>query len=162
MSAENKAQFITPDAYPQIFEKGASARALKSLRSPQTALKAAMAMEACVAPMREAVLQYVGEMEKPDASMCRIFDIAHEMRGLAETAGLITMGRISDLLCRYMDETKRIGRKPEATIVTLHVAAIGRAARAQEDDIGMGAIVTAELSALVSRRLNDLRAAAKS
>jgi hypothetical protein len=84
------------------------------------------------------------------------------MRGLAETAGLITMGRISDLLCRYMDETKRIGRKPEAAIVTLHVAAIGRAARAEEDDIGMGAVVTAELSALVSRRLNDIRAAAKS
>jgi hypothetical protein len=162
MSAENKAQFITPDAYPQMLEKGGAARALRSLRSPQTALKAAMAMEACVVPMRAAVLQYVGEMEKSVADLVRIFDIAHEIRGLAETAGLITMGRISDLLCHYMDETRRMGREPEATIVTLHVAAIGRAARAEEDDIGMGAVVTAELSALVCRRLNDLRNAAKS
>jgi hypothetical protein len=161
MSAEDKAQFITPDAYPQMLEKGGAARALKVLRSAQTAMKAAVAMEACVAPMRAAVLQYVGEIEKSTADMAMIFDIAHEIRGLAETAGMITMGRISDLLCHYMDETKRMGRSPDAAIVGLHVSAIGRAARAAEDDIGMGAVVTAELSALVCRKLNDLRTTTK-
>src|SRR6202012_1179075 len=109
--------------YPQMLEKGGAARALKVLRSAQTAMKAAVAMEACVAPMRAAVLQYVGEMEKSAADMAMIFDIAHEIRGLAETAGMITMGRISDLLCHYMDETKRMGRGPDATIVALHVSA---------------------------------------
>ena len=43
----------------------------------------------------------------------------------------------------------------DPAIVILHVAAIARAARAEEDDAKMGDVVSAELNALVKRRLSD-------
>ena len=39
--------------------------------------------------------------------------------------------------------------------MALHVAAIARAARAEEDDVQMGEVVAAELDALVKRRLAE-------
>ena len=43
----------------------------------------------------------------------------------------------------------------DTAIVALHVAAIARAARAEDDDVKMGEMVAAELAALVARRLAD-------
>ena len=40
-------------------------------------------------------------------------------------------------------------------IVTLHVSAIARAARAEDDDLKMGEVVAGELAALVAQRLAD-------
>jgi hypothetical protein len=82
-----------------------------------------------------------------------VHDKVHEIRGFAETAGLVTTGRIADILCRYMDDMERVGKPLDSHIVTLHVAAIARAARAEDDDAAMGDVVAAELAALVARRL---------
>jgi hypothetical protein len=84
-----------------------------------------------------------------------VFDKVHEIRGFAETAGLITTGRIADILCRYMDDMYRIEKPLDTTIVTLHVSAIARAARAEDDDLKMGEVVAGELAALVAQRLAD-------
>jgi hypothetical protein len=88
--------------------------------------------------------------------MKRLFELAHEIRGFAETAGLVTTGRISEILCRYMDDMERIGKPLDATIVTLHVAAIARAARAEDDSVRNGQAVASELAALVARRLSEV------
>ena len=155
-SARKGAQVIAPDAYPQMLSKPQAARALSTLRSAETAARAQMAMEAAIAPMRTAILQYVEEMEQAGGDMKKLFETAHEIRGFAETAGLITTGRIAQILCRYMDDMERIGRPCDATIVALHASAIARAARAEDDDVRMGEVVAAELAALVARRLSDL------
>src|SRR5437870_241108 len=120
-------QLIPPDAYPQMLSKPRAARALYTLRAPETAAKAQVAMEAAMPPMRAAVLQYVEEMEQAGGDMTRLFEAAHEIRGFAETAGMITTGRIAEVLCRYMDDIMRFGRPMDATIVALHVTAIARA-----------------------------------
>ena len=152
---QKQAQFIAPDAYPQMMDKQEGAGAMRILRSTQVAAKAQAAMAAAVPPMRAAILQYVDEMENAAGDMKRLFELAHEIRGFAETAGMVTTGRISEILCRYMDDMERIKKPVDATIVALHASAIARAARAEEDDVRMGEAVAAQLAALVARRLAD-------
>jgi hypothetical protein len=155
-------QFITPDSYPQMLSKPQGARALSTLRSAETAAKAQVAMEAAIAPMRNAILQYVEEMERAGGDLKKLFETAHEIRGFAETAGLITTGRIAEILCRYMDDMERLGKPVDTTIVALHASAIARAARAEDDNVRMGDVVAAELAALVARRLSDVPGTDKS
>ena len=149
------AQLIEPDAYPQMLNRPDAARALLALRSAETAAKAQVAMEAAIPPMRAAILCYVDEMEAAGRDLKKLFAIAHEIRGFAETAGMITTGRIAEILCRYMDDMERVDKPLDTTIVALHASAIARAARAEEDDVRMGEKVAAELAALVARRLAE-------
>jgi hypothetical protein len=152
-TAHNDVHLIAPDAYPQMMGEQGAAHALRTLRSAQTAVKAQVAMEAAIPPMRAAILQYVNEMEAAAGDLPIMFEKIHEIRGFAETAGLATAGRIAEILYRYSDDMERMGRPLDMTIVALHVGAIARAARAEEDDAGMGEAVAAELAALVARRL---------
>jgi hypothetical protein len=151
-----KAQFIAPGAYPQPMTKAAAARAALTMRSAETAARAQGVMEAAMPPMRAAILRYVDELEQCAGDMKLLFAKAHEIRGFAATAGLITTGRIAEILCRYMDDMARIAKPLDATIVALHASAIARAARAEHDDVGMGEIVAGELAALVARRLSEV------
>jgi len=112
-------------------------------------------MEAAIPPMRAAILQYVDDLEQAAGNLRKQFEIAHEIRGFAENAGMITTGRIAEILCRYMDDMDRLGKNWDAAIVALHTSAIARAARAEEDDVRMGEVVAAELAALVARRLSE-------
>jgi hypothetical protein len=157
-AAKKGSEVIPPDAYPQMMSTADAARAMNTLRSAQVAVKAAVAMEAAVPSMHAAILQYVEELEEAGADMVRVFDKVHEIRGFAETAGLVTAGRISEILCRYMDELNRLGRAIDPAIVALHVGAIANAARAPVDDLKMGEVVAGELSALVTRKLAELGA----
>ena len=148
-------QLISPDDYPQMLSKPRAARAMYTLRTPETAAKAQAAMEAAMPSMRAAILQYVQEMEQAGGDMTRLFEAAHEIRGFAETAGMVTTGRIAEVLCRYMDDMARFGRPLDTTIVTLHVTAIARAARAEDDNVRTGEAVASELAALVAKRLSE-------
>ena len=153
-----KAQVIAPAAYPQMMNPRDAQRAMQTLRSAQTMVKAQVAVDAAVPPMRVAILEYVDTLEAAGKDMPRVFDIVHEIRGFAETAGLVTTGRIADILCRYMDDMQRLARPVDGHIVALHVAAIVRAARAEDDDVRVGEIVAGELAALVARRLCEAQA----
>jgi len=148
-------QFISPDDYTQMLSKPRAARALYTMRTPETAAKAQAAMEAAMPPMRAAILQYVQEMEQAGGDMTRLFEAAHEIRGFAETAGMVTTGRIAEVLCRYMDDIARFGRPLDTTIVTLHVTAIARAARTEDTNVRTGEAVAQELAALVAKRLSE-------
>lgn len=148
-----KAQLIAPDAYPQMMSRADGARALLSLRSDKTLARAQGAMEAAAAPMKLAILGYVAEMEAGSRDMDLVFDHVHEIRGFAETAGMASTGHIAEILCRYMEDMRRIAKPLDVHIVALHVAAIARAARAEDGDAAMGEVVAAELGALVARRL---------
>lgn len=156
-AAQKQAEMISPDAYPQMLSRQDAARAMQSLRSAQTMVKAQAAMEAAVLPMKTAILQYVGELEEAGSDMRLIFDKVHEIRGFAETAGLVTTGRIAEILCRYMDDMERLGKAADGQLVALHVSAIARAARAEDDDVRLGEVVAAELAALVARKLSTTR-----
>ena len=150
-----QAQIIAPDAYPQMMSRPNAVRASRTLRSTQAAEKAQVAIDAQVPALRRAILGYVEELENAQADMRLVFEKAHEIRGMAETAGLVTTGRIADILCRYMDDMERIGKPLDTTLVALNVSAIGRAARAEDGDAAMGDVVATELAALVAKRLGD-------
>jgi chemotaxis protein histidine kinase CheA len=154
-NSKAKAQLITPDNYPQMLSKPRAARALHTLRTPETAAKAQTVMEEAMPAMRAAILQYVEEMERAGDDMTRLFEAAHEIRGFAETAGMVTTGRIAEVLCRYMDDITRFNRPLDTTIVALHVSAIARTARAEDDNVRTSQAVAAELAALVAKRLSE-------
>jgi hypothetical protein len=154
-TSRNRLKIIAPDAYPQMMSKPNAARAARTLRSAQTAVKAQVAMEAQVPALHAAVLGYVEDLEKAQGDMGLVFEKAHEIRGIAETAGLVTTGRIADILCRYMDDMERIKKPLDTTLVALNVSAIARAARTEDGDAAMGDAVAAELAALVAKRLGD-------
>jgi hypothetical protein len=154
-AVKKQPQIIAPDAYPQMMSKPNAARAALTLRSAQVAEKAQAAMEAQIPAMRAAILGYVEELEKAQGDMTLVFEKAHEIRGFAETAGLVTTGRIADILCRYMDDMERIKKPLDVTLVALNVSAIGRAVRTEDGNAAMGDVVAAELAALVARRLAD-------
>ncbi|HEY2008556.1 MAG TPA: hypothetical protein VGH23_06190 [Rhizomicrobium sp.] len=149
------AQIIAPDAYPQLINKQTAVRALDMLRSAQTAAKAQAAIEAQTPAMRAAILEYVEALEQAQGDMTLVFEKAHDIRGFAESAGLVTTGRIADILCRYMDDMERAKRPLDAVLVALNISAIGRAARAEDKDVAMGDAVAQELAALVAKRLTD-------
>lgn len=151
--AQKQAEVISPDAYPQMMSKQDAVDATRTLRSAQTAMRAAIATKACIPPMKAAILQYVAELEDAGGDMRKVFECVHEIRGFGETAGLVTTGRIAEILCRYMDDMERLGNAPDAQLVELHVSAIARAARAEEDNAELGEMVAAELAALVARKL---------
>jgi hypothetical protein len=151
--APKTAQMISPDAYPQMLGKQQGMRAMQSLRSTQTLDRAAGVMEACMPHLKAAVLQYVDAMEEAGADLRKVFDKVHEIRGFAATAGLVTTGRIADILCRYMDDMERMGKTPDGDLVALHVSAIAQAARAEDDDVKLGEQVAVGLAALVARKL---------
>jgi hypothetical protein len=151
--AAKQAQLIPPNAYPQMLSKQDAAQAMQSLRSSQTMVKARVAMEAAVPPMKHAILQYVDALETIGDDMPRVFDLVHEIRGFAATAGMVTTGRIAEILCRYMDDMNRLDKAADTHLVALHVSAIARAARAEDDDVRLGEVVAKELATLVARKL---------
>jgi hypothetical protein len=153
-----KVQFIAPDAYPQLMSEQEARQAVRALRAPGTMERANQVIGGFMPPMRRAIREYVDALESADGDMVRIAHVAHEIRGFAETAGLVATGRISEILCRYMDEMERAKRDVEPAIVALHISAICRAARAEDEATRMGETVAAELAALVARKIRELKA----
>jgi chemotaxis protein histidine kinase CheA len=155
-AVQSKVEFIEPEDYPQMLSKPEALRALRTLQSPQTQVKAQEALAQHAPVMRDAVLQLVELLEEMDSGdMKRIFAAVHEIRGVAETGGLVTTGRIAEILCRYMDDMERLQKPLDGTLVGLHVAAIARAARSEQEDAETGETVAIELAALVARRIAD-------
>ena len=103
-----------------------AAHAMRVLRSAQTSVKALVVMESFVPAARTGMMAQVAALEAAD-DIAEISLAAHEIRGLAEPAGLRAAGRITDVLCRYLDEAQVQGRAVDKSVVQLHVSAILRA-----------------------------------
>lgn len=152
---KKKAEFIQPDAYPQMLSKPNAIRALQTLQSNQVQTKANYALQSYTPMLQDVIRDYVEAIEEAGTDTGLIFAAVHEIRGFAENAGMITTGCIANSLSRYMDEMDRLGKPVDPVIVALHVAAIGRAARADQNDDKTGDTVAAELNTLVARRLAE-------
>jgi hypothetical protein len=153
-------QIIPPDAYPQMVPKAQAAKFTSVLRSRESAMRAAKAITAESAKLRDVVRGYVDELERSAADPEQLRALAHEIRGLAETAGLAATGRIAEGLCRYLDQMDEHRLPAEAAVAMLHISAIARAARAEDEATRMSEVVAAELAALVNRKLTEAKAGA--
>ena len=152
-----RAQMIPPDAYPQMVAKSEAAAISRMLKSPDTVVRGSRVIGGSTEGLRGAVRDYVIELEQAGTDLEMISDKAHEIRGFAETAGLSATGRISDGLCRYFDESEQLGVGPDMAIVRLHISAIARAARAEDEVSQMSEVVAKELSTLVNHKLTEIK-----
>ena len=158
---KNKAQVIPPDAYPQMVSKAQAAGMARTLRSHVTAVTANRVIEESGESLREAVRGYVTELEAAGMDFALLSEKAHEIRGFAETAGMMSTGRIADGLCRYFDDADQAGVRPDTAVVALHVSAIGRTARDTNALSQMNDVVARELAMLAGRKLAESRKALK-
>ena len=151
---------ISPDAYPRMVPKASAALLARMIKSDATTQKAVRIIAMKAESLRAAVLDYVDRLcdagKKHDFTA--IYEQAHEIRGLAETANLRATGRIADGLCQYLDAMTQAGAHADPSVVHLHLGAILRAAKAGSDS-KLGDVVTGELKALVERKLTELRPA---
>jgi chemotaxis protein histidine kinase CheA len=132
---------------------------MRALRSNDTLAAANAVIEVRAADLRGAVLDLIGRMKDAAraADAAAVYAAAHEVRGLAGTAGLAATGRIANGFCRYLDAIARHGLKPDADVLSLHLDAITRAARTEEDTARHGDQVARQLARLVTRRLARIK-----
>jgi hypothetical protein len=149
-----RAAKIMPGAYPVLSGKAAM-RLLHALRDPEIVSAAAKVVADKAEELRVAVLAHVDRIADAAnaADPVATYEQAHEIRGLAGNAGLIATGRIANGLCRYLDALGRAGRQPDQELVALHLEAIARAARAEDEATRLGDTVANELAALVDKKL---------
>lgn len=150
--------------YPPLLPAALRARALRLLRGGDTIAKANRVISLKRGELHGAVLQRVDLIEAAarTADWSLVYDLAHEIRGMAATAGLVATGRIADGLCRYLDAISLFGTAPDRSVTTLHLEAIVRSARTQDEAARHGAAVADQLASLVERKLNEIKEAATS
>lgn len=146
-------QLIQPDAYPQMMSRQDAAHAMRVLRSARTHVRAQVVMDGFVPTARIAVMAQIAILEQAGGDLAAISVAVHEIRGLAEPGGLPAIGRIADVLCRYLDESEVQGRPVDSFIVQLHVSAMLRATHAENEGRANGDAVVRELTQLVNRKL---------
>jgi len=152
-----KVQIIPPDSYPQMVSKADASRISRALRSPETLLQGNRVVEDASQGLRRSVCDYVRALEAAAGDHKKTYEKAHEIRGLAETAGLAAAGRIADGLCGYFDEMDQLDAAPDPEVIAVHVSAIARAAFAEDEAIRMGDVVAMELAVLVDLKLSEAR-----
>ena len=153
-----KAQIIPPDSYPQMVSKSEAVRISRALRAPDAIRKGDRAMEDASPDLRQSVRDYVRALETAIGDRQQIYENAHHIRGFAENAGLAAAGRIADGLCAYLDEIGTLAAAPDPEVIAVHVAAIARAAYAEDEAIRMGDVVAMELAVLVDLKLSEAKA----
>jgi len=151
-----RAQIIPPDAYPPLIRKGDSAAVARALRSSEVTERGNKAIAEQSDSLRVAVLAMVGEIEKSDDDE-EVARLSHDIRGLAEPAGLAAAGRIAEGLCRYFHEIGELGLGPDPAILSLHVTAMALAARHDDEAARMSDQVAKELAVLVARKLTEIK-----
>jgi hypothetical protein len=141
------AEFIPPGVYPVL--PGALSR---QLRDPAVTAAVQHVLTDNVASLADVVHAVIAGLNA-QADPARLYENAHEIRGLAGNAGLAATARIAAGLCRYLDAA---AGAPEMAVLQLHIEALARTARA--GDGGLSEAVALELGALVARKLAEIKA----
>lgn len=150
---------VPADTYPPLLAPAMRKQALATLKSSATLARAARVIALKTAELRDAVLALVEELEEAmrAGDWQAAFAATHEIRGLAGTAGLTATGRIANGLCHYLDALKSAGAEPDEAVATLHLDALIRSARTEDDTARHGDAVARQLSELVQRKLAELK-----
>jgi len=159
MSKTQQAQFVPATAYKPLVPKDQQKEAAAMLKSTETLSKAARVIALKAAELRGAVIVLIEEMERTARAgdLPAAFGAAHEIRGLAALAGLTATGRIANGFCQYLDAVRLLHAVPEPGVIALHLDAIVRSARTEDDALRYGDTVARELAALVSHKLSEVK-----
>jgi len=145
--------------YPQMLTQHGAHEALVYLRSTEAVATASRVIAMKRAEIRGAVLSLI-ELLEGAVEACAwpdVFRSAHEIRGLAATAGLAATGRMANSLCQYLDALHVVDMPPDDLVVGLHTEAIARSARTEDEAARHGDKVASELAALVARKLSEIK-----
>ena len=150
-----KVELIDAKSYPPVVRGADAVLFVSALKSEDASRRANRAVLARTGQLRDAVLANVSALEAAaragdDAAA---FGEAHDIRGLAGTIGLVAAGHIANGLCLYLDALMARGQRAEHAVVMLHVEAVARAARAEDDATRLGGRVAVELAALAAHKL---------
>jgi hypothetical protein len=145
-------ELIPPEAYPQVLPPAAAKAFARRLMSEETVSRASRMVAAQGRDLRQAILADIERLQKLAPEDPQVYAEAHEIRGLAETAGLAAAGRICERLCRYVETAARASKAADPVVVRLHVDAIARSANAADEAELLGDAVVRELDALVASR----------
>jgi len=153
----NGVELIASDAYPAVMPKADAALFIANLKSEETARLSEEVITASRDTMREALNGYIDALQGASKALdiSALFAQAHEIRGLAETAGFGVAGRMANGLCLYIDALD--GAPFDRATIGLHVEAIGRVVSG-EDAGAIANVVAEELTALVIRKLGEAKA----
>jgi hypothetical protein len=154
---------IIPAAdYPALLPPARRIQALRQLRSDEMLDKANRVILMKKAELRSAVMEQIERIEAAARTQNwpLVFELAHEIRGLAATAGLAATGQIANGLCRYLDTLSLLAAAPDVAVASLHLDAIVRSARTEDDAARYGATVADQLETLVERKLGEIKEAA--
>jgi hypothetical protein len=152
-------KIVPPEDYPPLLSRSKHLQAIAMLKNAETLAKANGAIAAKTAELRGAVLELVGGLESAmkAGDWTSVFAGTHEIRGLAGMAGLGATGRIANVYCQYVDSTLQFGLDPDETVCALHLDALIRSAHSEDDAARHGDAVAQELSALVTRKLSEIK-----
>ncbi|HXC56857.1 MAG TPA: Hpt domain-containing protein [Rhizomicrobium sp.] len=162
-SSKADAEFVSSEKYPSLLSKARRRQAMSTLRSSETLAKASRIIAAKSAELRGAVLEMVGQLEQAIRAQDwpGVFAVTHEIRGLAGTAGFGATGRIANGLCHYLDAMAALALPPDGAVASLHVDAIIRSTRTEDDTARHGDAVAQQLTALVARKLAEVKESAR-
>ncbi len=157
------AEFVAAGTYRPLLSDAARKQAMAKLKSSDTLSRASRVIAMRTAELRGAVLGLVDQLEEAMRAKdwTTVFAATHEIRGMAGTAGLTATGRIANGLCHYLDSMAQLGAAPDAAITNLHLDAVIRSARTQDDAARYGDVVAEQLSALVARKLAEIKESAR-
>ena len=152
-------RIIPVESYPAMMRKSLASKATFELRSERLKQHANEILSTSGEALRAAVLQCVDQLEDAGKSgdMETVFAQAHEIRGMAATAGMAMVGQIANGLCRYLDASEQAGIKVDRSLVALHLDAIIRASRSQDEANKLGSVVANELAQLVAKKLDGVK-----
>lgn len=151
------AEVVSSESYPAVVPKADVARFIAHLKSEETRAIAEAAMTSARGMMHGALKEYVRILLQAAQTfdLSSIYAQAHEIRGVAETAGFGVAGRMANGLCQYIDALD--GAPADRTTVQLHVEAIERVVGGK-DEGAIALVVAEELTALVLRKLGETKA----
>ncbi|MBL6854229.1 MAG: Hpt domain-containing protein [Alphaproteobacteria bacterium] len=159
MSKKPQANFISAANYKPLVPRERRQAVAAMLKSTKTLARAARVIAMKTAELRGAVLGLVDEMERAAQAgdLPATFEAAHEIRGLAGTAGLTATGRIANGLCRYLDAVAMLRTDADRAVIHLHIDAILRSSRTEDEALRHGDAVAEQLVTLVSRKLSGIK-----
>jgi hypothetical protein len=152
-------ELVPADQVPRLLSKARSKQAMSLLKSSATIARASRMLAMKAAEIRGAVLELIDQVETEarSADWPAVYATTHEIRGLAGSAGLTATGRIANGLCHYLDAMTAANLVPDAAVANLHLGAIARSARTEDDTARHGDVVAQELAALVARKLAEIK-----
>lgn len=153
-----KAEIVDVKNYPAMLTEKAAAEFARVLTNGDTMRRVGRVVELRRDELTDAVRDYIVALESAMAAgdLKTVYAQAHEIRGLAGTAGLDATGKIADGLCKYIDAAERLNAPAENAVMGLHIDAIARASSAAAEARTYGARVATELGALVARKLQAI------